>query len=112
VITGDDETLEMVTVIQEENSNYISIDPTRACLLQQQTNDCECDRTIESNVQWTATANKSFIEFSPHSGSGTTDMCIKLAEGDWDEDDDGKITISGGGITRQINVLLRVEQNK
>ena len=60
---------------------------------------------ITSNVTWTAHSNNSWLEIDlPRNGSNNGTLTIRTTENTMPGERAGSITVSGGGITRHINV--------
>jgi hypothetical protein len=57
---------------------------------------------ITSNVNWTATTSANWITISQASGTGNATLNISL--GNSEENRSGTVSISGGGVTRVVNI--------
>ncbi|GAA4113521.1 hypothetical protein GCM10022393_12580 [Aquimarina addita] len=60
--------------------------------------------TITSNVDWTVTDNQSWISITPTSGSNDGTISITTTENTSTSERNGTVTVSGGGISRTINI--------
>ncbi|MBN2349617.1 MAG: hypothetical protein JXJ22_12295 [Bacteroidales bacterium] len=60
---------------------------------------------VTSNISWTVTDNQSWINVSPTSGSNSGTVAVDVEANPDPSSRSGTVTISGGGITRNLNVF-------
>jgi hypothetical protein len=60
--------------------------------------------TVNSNVSWTASASSNWISVSPGIGNGNATLNVTVTENTQSEVRSGVVVVSGGGMTRYIQV--------
>ena len=60
--------------------------------------------TVESNVEWTVSSDKDWCTVSPTKGENNGQFSVIVAQNTTTSERTATITVSGGGITRRINV--------
>ena len=62
---------------------------------------------ITSNVSWTASSDVTWIKISATTGTGSKSMAITIDAADTQSTTTGKVTFTGGGITKTISITRK-----
>ncbi len=97
-LTMPAENITVTATYKADPNPYLVAEPTSLSFTKQAGNS---DVKINSNIDWKATTNASWISISPASGSGDATLTISVNENTGTESRTGSVTISGKGASDQ-----------
>jgi hypothetical protein len=63
--------------------------------------------SVDSNISWNVSDNNSWLSVSPSSGSNDRDIQVYCSENTSTNERYGTVTVTGSGVSRQVNVTQR-----
>jgi hypothetical protein len=90
-----------IGALREDVPNYLTVDPENRAV---STYAGQTNFSVSSNIPWTVNENESWLTVTPSSGYGNGTLIVDFDENTSGVDRIGTITVSGGGITRQVTV--------
>ncbi|MBN2410806.1 Ig-like domain-containing protein [candidate division KSB1 bacterium] len=91
-----------VTVIQSGFTSILTVDPESR---QVDRGSGSTTFNITSNVNWSASDDAGWLSLSPASGSGNGTLTVTFSANESTNPRTATITVSGGGISRQVTVV-------
>ncbi len=91
-----------LNVTQSGSAPYLTISPSSS--INPNSNSGNTNVSVSSNVNWTVSDNASWITVSPTSGSNNGSFTVSYSGNTSTSSRTGKVTVSGGGISRELTV--------